>query len=143
MVELGSSRPSSSDVDYPIVINQCYQAESAEYCAANPATLLISDVHYRNFTGVTSGHVANGTVVELICSSDCINISASEIDLKPPGNATAQYICENIVDETLLDFKCTAPGDDGVTTGAAREGENRGGVAATVSSSVPIATARV
>ena len=76
-------------------------------CEQFPSTLSISDVHYYNITGTSSGKVANGTVATLECSETCQNITAEGTDLRPP-NGTARYLCANLADESLLDFQCTA-----------------------------------
>ncbi|GBE83849.1 Probable exopolygalacturonase [Sparassis crispa] len=93
-------------VDNPILINQCYFT-NASICQQYPSNLSISDVHYINITGTSSG--AEGTVVaDLECSAECQDITAEGTNLTSPrGNAT--YICKNIASETELDFDCTSP----------------------------------
>lgn len=76
-------------------------------CDQYPSTLSISDVHYIDVTGTSSGVVPNGTVVTLDCSETCYDITATGTDLRPP-NGTAQYLCDNLADETTLDFTCTS-----------------------------------
>lgn len=44
------------NVDEPIYITQCYQA-TPETCAKFPSILSISDVHYLNITGTSSGKI--------------------------------------------------------------------------------------
>ncbi|THH32774.1 hypothetical protein EUX98_g1418 [Antrodiella citrinella] len=94
------------NVDTPMYINQCYSTD-ADVCAQFPSKLTISDVHYINITGTSSG--AEGTVVaDLECSSNCTDITATGTDLSSPkGNAT--YICKEITSIAQLDFDCTAP----------------------------------
>ncbi|KAK7686032.1 hypothetical protein QCA50_010843 [Cerrena zonata] len=95
-----------SNVDNPILINQCYSTPAAT-CAQFPSTLAISDVHYINVTGTSSG--AEGSiVVDLECSAQCQNITATGTNIHPPdGNAT--FVCKNIQGVDQLDFNCTAP----------------------------------
>jgi len=94
------------DVDSPIVIDQCYFTTAAE-CEEYPSTLSISDVHYINVYGTSSG--ADGsTVVSLVCSEECEDITATGTHLTAPdGDAT--YTCQNIATLNELDFNCTAP----------------------------------
>jgi len=75
-------------------------------CAEFPSTLSISDVHYINVTGTSSGVVANGTVATLKCSETCQDVTAVGTNLSPP-NGTARYLCSNLADESTLDFQCT------------------------------------
>ncbi|CDO70563.1 Glycoside Hydrolase Family 28 protein [Trametes cinnabarina] len=94
------------NVDNPILINQCYST-AADVCAQYPSNLSISDVHYINVHGTSSG--AEGTVVvDLECSDQCEDITAKRTNISPP-NGTATYICKNIVSTAQLDFNCTAP----------------------------------
>lgn len=81
-----------------------------------------------NVTGTSSG-AEGSVVVDLECSAECEDITATGTDLRSP-NGTATYICENIatVSEVgvvfhvplfssrvisdcgrQLDFNCTAP----------------------------------
>ncbi|EED84983.1 hypothetical protein POSPLDRAFT_105711 [Postia placenta Mad-698-R] len=66
------------EVDSPVVIDQCYFTSASE-CAEYPSQLSISDIHYINMTGTSSG--AEGSVV---------------VDL-------------NIATVDELDFDCVAP----------------------------------
>jgi len=96
-----------NNVDYPIYLTQCYGSNSTDACAEYPSRLTISDVHYINVTGVSSGKEGN-VVVELDCSSECYGITATCTDLTSP-DSQAVYHCQNIADETALDFACTPP----------------------------------
>ncbi|KAL7414444.1 pectin lyase-like protein [Mrakia frigida] len=93
------------NTDTPILIDQCYMTTAAQ-CKAYPATLRISDVHYINIKGTSSGKLTNGTVVSIKCSQNCTGITAVGTDLRPP-NGTATYLCSHITPETGLDFPCT------------------------------------
>lgn len=99
------------NVDYPILIDQCYNVNNATFCAQYPSKLSISDVHYYNVHGSSSG-VNNATVVQMKCSAQCEGIAASKTNLIPPARyPEAQYICQNIVSKNSLDFgkRCMAP----------------------------------
>jgi len=94
------------NVDYPIMTDQCYDT-SAAACAAYPSKLNISDVHYINVTGMSSG-LENVTVVTLECSEPCTDITATGANLYPPSKFGApHYICINITTENELDFPCS------------------------------------
>ncbi|EMD35621.1 glycoside hydrolase family 28 protein [Gelatoporia subvermispora B] len=81
------------DVDNPITLNQCYETD-ATICAEFPSNLTISDVHFINVTGTSSG--ANGDiVVDMECSTECQDITATGTHISPP-NGTAEYVCKNI-----------------------------------------------
>ncbi|KZT03747.1 glycoside hydrolase family 28 protein [Laetiporus sulphureus 93-53] len=94
----------SENVDNPIIIDQCYFT-SAQQCEEYPSDLSISDVHYINVTGSSSG--AEGTVVvDIDCSQECKDIIATGTNLTSP-NGTATYICINVATVDELDFNCT------------------------------------
>ncbi|OJT08832.1 hypothetical protein TRAPUB_259 [Trametes pubescens] len=94
------------NVDNPILIDQCYSTP-ADVCAQFPSNLSISDVHYINVTGTSSGK-EGAVVVDLECSDTCQDITAEDTHLSSPsGNAT--FVCKNIASTTQLDFNCTLP----------------------------------
>ncbi|KAF8313638.1 pectin lyase-like protein [Clavulina sp. PMI_390] len=94
----------NSAVDNPVVIDQCYMGTTAG-CQSYPSKVIISDVHYINVTGSSSG--SEGKVVaSLECSSPCNDITATGTSLTSP-KGTAVYDCRNITSEASLDFKCT------------------------------------
>ncbi|KAH9833270.1 pectin lyase-like protein [Rhodofomes roseus] len=93
-------------VDDPIVIDQCYFTD-ASVCEEYPSQLSISDIHFINVTGTSSG--AEGTVVvDLECSQECEDITASGIDVTSP-DGPATYVCKNIASTDELGFNCSAP----------------------------------
>ncbi|KAI0760371.1 pectin lyase-like protein [Fomes fomentarius] len=94
------------NVDNPIYINQCYSTK-ADVCAQYPSTLSISDVHYINVTGTSSGKEGR-VVVDMECSATCEDITAVDTHLNSPDGSPA-YVCKNIASEAQLDFNCTAP----------------------------------
>ncbi|EGN97569.1 glycoside hydrolase family 28 protein [Serpula lacrymans var. lacrymans S7.3] len=94
------------NVDNPITVDQCYDTDAAA-CAEYPSQLNISDVHFIDIYGTSSGE--DGTVVvDIECSSECQDITATGINLTSP-NGTATYVCQNVASESQLDFNCTAP----------------------------------
>ncbi|KAL1949040.1 hypothetical protein VTO73DRAFT_10846 [Trametes versicolor] len=94
------------NVDNPILIDQCYMT-SADVCAQFPSNLSISDVHYINVTGTSSGK-EGAVVVDIECSDTCQDITAEDTHLtSPSGNAT--FVCKNIASTAQLDFNCTLP----------------------------------
>ncbi|KAN0078074.1 polygalacturonase [Tylopilus felleus] len=95
-----------NNVDNPIYLDQCYDT-ATNVCAEFPSTLTISDIHYINVTGTSSGNSGN-VVVELKCSAECYGITATGINLSSP-DCPAVYYCQNVANETALDFACTAP----------------------------------
>ncbi|KAI0828649.1 pectin lyase-like protein [Trametes gibbosa] len=96
------------NVDNPVLIDQCYSTP-ADVCAQFPSNLSISDVHYINVTGTSSGR-EGAVVVDLECSDTCQDITAEDTHLSSPkGNAT--FVCKNIASTAELDFDCTAPSD--------------------------------
>ena len=104
--------------------SQCYE-NTADFCDEYPSKLSISDVHCTyphlplcpshslfslldiNVTGMSSGKEGD-VVVELECSAECSGFTATCTDLTSP-DYQAVYYCQNIADETALDFTCTAP----------------------------------
>ena len=122
-----------SNVDNPILIDQCYSTPAAT-CAEFPSTLTISDIHCTssplscflkliycyisyfaqintlpdiNITGTSSGH-AGSTVASLQCSSVCQDITASGTHIVPPtGNGNATFVCKNVESVAELDFPCS------------------------------------
>ncbi|KAG9312452.1 pectin lyase fold/virulence factor [Chiua virens] len=95
-----------NNVDNPIYIDQCYDT-AANVCAEYPSNLTISDIHYMNVTGMSSG-AEGDIVVQLECSAECYGITAAGTNLTSP-DGPAVYYCENIANETALDFPCTMP----------------------------------
>ncbi|TFY58043.1 hypothetical protein EVJ58_g6663 [Rhodofomes roseus] len=94
------------NVDNPMYLNQCYSTPAAT-CEEYPSTLSISDIHYINVTGTSSGEEGS-VVVDLECSAECEDITATGTHLTAPnGNAT--YVCDKIATLDELDFNCTAP----------------------------------
>ena len=83
-------------------IRMCPVPESGHYIRRELYVLFLqnsSDYSQRNpvinFSGTSSG--ADGTVVvDMECSSQCTNITATGINLEPPNNGTATFVCQNV-----------------------------------------------
>ncbi|EGN97570.1 glycoside hydrolase family 28 protein [Serpula lacrymans var. lacrymans S7.3] len=92
-----------NSVDYPIVFDECFATPVS--CVDYPTKIAVSDVHYSNFSGTSSG--AEGTmVVDLNCTMACTDITAGDINLTSP-NGAATYFCRNVTSTSELDFNCT------------------------------------
>ncbi|PBK66319.1 glycoside hydrolase family 28 protein [Armillaria solidipes] len=81
-----------SDVDNPIVIDQCYFSE--DECNEYPSNTYIQDVYFTNVYGTGS----RSTVASLVCSPDgrCKNINVNDLNLVfEEGIAT--YQCADVV----------------------------------------------
>ncbi|CAG8027828.1 unnamed protein product [Penicillium nalgiovense] len=95
------------NVDYAIKVTQCYGQKNLTLCNEFPSELVIEDIVFKNFNGVTSGRY-DPDVGTVVCSSPdvCSNIKASNIDVvSPDGDDT--FTCTN-VDESLLDVNCAS-----------------------------------
>ncbi|KAF0325125.1 polygalacturonase [Colletotrichum asianum] len=92
--------------DWAIQLTQCYFAASDEACQQYPATLVIEDILFRDFTGTTSKE-NDPRVGSLICSdpSVCKNIQAHNINVSPPSGKDPKWTCTNM-DNSLLDIDC-------------------------------------
>jgi len=93
------------NVDNPILITSCYNSQPA-FCSQFPSNLAISDVHYINVHGTSSG-AEKTVVVDMVCSAECMDITAKGTDITSPvGPAT--YVCQNVQSLDQLDFNCTS-----------------------------------
>ncbi|KAJ0270410.1 hypothetical protein COL940_011703 [Colletotrichum noveboracense] len=92
--------------DWAIQLTQCYFAASDEACQQYPATLVIEDILFKDFTGTTSKK-NDPRVGSLICSdpSVCKNIQAHNINVSPPSGKDPKWTCTNM-DNSLLDIDC-------------------------------------
>ncbi|QSZ31235.1 hypothetical protein DSL72_000798 [Monilinia vaccinii-corymbosi] len=91
--------------DYSIELTSCYMSSTAD-CNAYPTKMIIQDVVFKNFTGVSSKK-HDPKVGSLVCSSaaSCINISAQNVNITTPSGKTAKWTCTNM-DRALLDINC-------------------------------------
>ncbi|KAL2007439.1 hypothetical protein VTN00DRAFT_8877 [Thermoascus crustaceus] len=95
------------NVDWAIELTQCYGQDNATLCNMYPSNLTITDIHFRNFAGMTSSS-HDPYVGTLVCSSPnvCSDIHTSNINVVSPSG-TDDFICSN-VEESLLDVNCTS-----------------------------------
>ncbi|KAF2666215.1 putative polygalacturonase [Microthyrium microscopicum] len=85
-----------TNVEWAVLITQCYAQKDLNKCRSNPTSLAISNVVIKDFTGTTSGKHGS-QVGSLICGSPsvCTNISVSNINVKAPGGGSS-FECKNI-----------------------------------------------
>lgn len=113
-------------MDYGIFLDSCYFNISAEECNDYPAGMDITNIHFENFTGYTSGVYGNA-VARLSCSSSedavCANITVKDFNVETPCGGKPVIICDGIdydvgVDcvpfeseeaQTALKANCTTP----------------------------------
>ncbi|KAF7587892.1 hypothetical protein BBP40_006598 [Aspergillus hancockii] len=95
------------NVDWAIEVTQCYGQKNITLCNQYPSNLTISDIHFNDLKGTTSGK-RDPYVGTIVCSSPevCSEIYATNIDVKSPDGDTG-FVCSN-VDEELLDVECTS-----------------------------------
>ncbi|KAJ5305839.1 hypothetical protein N7508_004854 [Penicillium antarcticum] len=95
------------NVDYAIEVTQCYGQKNLTLCNEFPSSLVIEDILFTNFNGVTSGKY-DPNVGTIVCSSPdvCSDIKATNIDVTSP-DGDDQFTCTN-VDNSLLNFNCVA-----------------------------------
>jgi galacturan 1,4-alpha-galacturonidase len=86
-------------------------AAAANRCTPFPPTLSISEVDYNNYSGIASGTLPNdGTVASLQCSAECANITATGIRPTVNGGLIPKYVCQNLEDESEVDFRVRRTG---------------------------------
>ncbi|OQD83889.1 hypothetical protein PENANT_c015G02823 [Penicillium antarcticum] len=95
------------NVDYAIEVTQCYGQKNLTLCNEFPSSLVIEDILFTNFNGVTSGKY-DPNVGTIVCSSPdvCSDIKATNIDVTSP-DGDDQFTCTN-VDNSLLNVNCVA-----------------------------------
>lgn len=83
-----------SDVDSPLVIDQCYETSDAD-CEANPSNVIIQDVFFNNISGTGSSL----TVATLDCSPDgrCSDINVNNLSSLKGSSSKPKFECENVV----------------------------------------------
>lgn len=93
-------------MDYGIFLDSCYFNKSAEECNAHPSGMQITNIHFENFTGYTSGVYGNA-VARLSCSSAedavCANITVKNFDVKPPCGGEPVVICDGMHGDVGVD----------------------------------------
>ncbi|KAI8205374.1 Exopolygalacturonase A [Colletotrichum sp. SAR 10_65] len=89
--------------DWAIQLTQCYFAASDEACQQYPATLVIEDILFKDFTGTTSKKNDPRTRSDDV--KVCKNIQAHNINVSPPSGKDPKWTCTNM-DNSLLDIDC-------------------------------------
>ncbi|KAH9940716.1 glycoside hydrolase family 28 protein [Epithele typhae] len=87
-----------SNVDNPVIIDQCYMTDADE-CAENPSNTYIQDVWFTSISGTSSGK-EKAVVASLDCSpgARCSGINVASITVAPPSKyGDATFDCQNVV----------------------------------------------
>lgn len=84
-----------NSVDWAIELTACYTVAAAD-CALRPTSFEISDVVFKDFTGIGSGKYTP-KVATLACPSEesCRNITAVNFDVTSPAG-TNDVVCSNV-----------------------------------------------
>ncbi|KAL9562770.1 hypothetical protein ACKAV7_012956 [Fusarium commune] len=86
-------------MDYGIFLDSCYFNISAEECNSHPSGMQITNIHFENFTGYTSGVYGNA-VARLSCSAAedaiCANITVKDFNVKTPCGGDPVVICDGM-----------------------------------------------
>ncbi|KAJ5092482.1 hypothetical protein NUU61_007352 [Penicillium alfredii] len=72
------------NVDYGIEVTQCYGQRNLTLCNEYPSNLTISDIHFKNIKGVTSGKY-DPKVGRIVCSSPKVSGPACQTT---PGSSS-------------------------------------------------------
>ncbi|KAJ7491241.1 glycoside hydrolase family 28 protein [Mycena latifolia] len=82
-----------SNVDNPVVIDQCYMT-NATACAAFPSNTFIQDIWFTDISGTSSGPV----VASLACSPDgrCNDVNVNNFTLASAPSGPAEFTCQNV-----------------------------------------------
>ncbi|KLO15113.1 glycoside hydrolase family 28 protein [Schizopora paradoxa] len=86
-----------SNVDNPLIIDQCYMT-NASACAEFPSNTLIQDVVFNDISGTSSGN-EGAVVASLNCSPDgrCSDVAVNNINLTAPASkGAATFDCQNV-----------------------------------------------
>ncbi|KAF7798867.1 hypothetical protein EIP86_010095 [Pleurotus ostreatoroseus] len=87
-----------TNVDNPVIIDQCYETSSSD-CEKYPSNTLIQDIWFDSITGTSSGK-EKAVVASLSCSPDgrCSSVFVNDLSITPPSKyGTASYTCANVV----------------------------------------------
>lgn len=123
-----------SAVDAPIVIDQCYESDDST-CAEYPSKLSINDVHYINIGGTGT----KNTVVSLVCSAICNDITATGTNLIGKSGVS-EFVCENLASTTSLDFPCSSSGVKVTESSSTKSSTTKSSTTKTSSSSTKTTT---
>ncbi|KAL3458897.1 putative exopolygalacturonase A [Aspergillus heterothallicus] len=95
--------------DHVISVSQCYYAANQTACNENPSSLVIEDIHFRDFEGTTSKKY-DPRIGELTCSSPdvCHDFYLSDINVSPPSGQTPYFGCANMEGSSLDEITCKA-----------------------------------
>ncbi|KAI0087084.1 glycoside hydrolase family 28 protein [Irpex rosettiformis] len=86
-----------SNVDNPVVIDQCYETSDSD-CEKYPSNTYIQDIWFNNISGTSSGK-EKAVVASLACSPGgrCSNVNVNSLTINPPSKyAPASYSCANV-----------------------------------------------
>ncbi|KAH8103465.1 glycoside hydrolase family 28 protein [Cristinia sonorae] len=86
-----------SNVDNPVIIDQCYMTDADE-CAEFPSNTLIQDIWFDNISGTSSGK-EKAVVASLSCSPDgrCSDVNVNNLNLTAPSKyGAASFSCQNV-----------------------------------------------
>jgi galacturan 1,4-alpha-galacturonidase len=85
------------NTDQPIVLDQCYINIKPDVCKKYPSKVNISDIHFINVHGTSSGKRGSDVVVNLKCSpgAECKNIEMKNISINSP-KGRGIVVCDNI-----------------------------------------------
>lgn len=85
-----------SDVEWAVLITQCYAQKDPAKCHANPTRLALSNIIIRDVSGTTSKK-HDPLVGSLICGDPeiCQNIQVSNINVRAPSGGRP-FECRNI-----------------------------------------------
>jgi galacturan 1,4-alpha-galacturonidase len=90
-----------SNVEWAVLITQCYAQKDLAKCRANPSKLTISNIVIKNISGTTS-RKHDPLVGSLVCSgpSVCRNIAVSNVSVKSPSGGRS-FECKNVQKASL------------------------------------------
>lgn len=93
-------------MDYGIFLDSCYFNISTEECNKHPAGMDITNIHFENFHGYTSGVYGNA-VARLSCSAGeeavCANITVKDFNIETPCGGDPVIICDGMPDDLGVD----------------------------------------
>ncbi|RBR05483.1 hypothetical protein FVER53590_30008 [Fusarium verticillioides] len=86
-------------MDYGIFLDSCYFNISSEECNAHLSGMQITNIHFENFTGYTSGVYGNA-VARLSClaveDAVCANITVKDFNVRTPCGGEPVIICDGM-----------------------------------------------
>jgi galacturan 1,4-alpha-galacturonidase len=90
-----------SNVEWAVMITQCYAQKNLDLCKRNPTSLALSNIVIRDISGTTSKK-HDPLVGSLVCGSPnvCRNIQVSNIKVRSPSGGSG-FECKNIATSGL------------------------------------------